>query len=189
MDILIELVFIISYMAVTYHIIALKYEKSGLFSGSSQRSKSLLVILHFFIVISNILLYFRLISNDFRQMPYYFSVPGSLLFIFGIFMICWGIYTLRTAVFIPDNKLIIAGPYKFIRHPMYFGGITGAFALALWAGTIPGAVYSLFLAGVLSRIADIEEKDLIARFGNDYLDYRQKVPKLFPDLIRILVYR
>lgn len=172
-----------SYMFITYHIIALKYKKSRVFSGNSCKSKLFLVILHFFIVITNIILYFWLILNDFNPISYFFSVLGILIFIFGIFMICWGIYTLRIAVFIPGNKLIIAGPYKFVRHPMYFGGITGAFGLALWAGTIQGAVYSLFLAVVLSHISDAEENDLIARFGNDYLEYRKKVRKLFPHLI------
>lgn len=183
MNTYVEFILISSYMFITYHIIALKYKKSRVFSGNSQKSKLFLVILHLFIVITNIILYFRLILNDFNPISYFFSVLGILIFIFGIFMISWGIYTLTFAVFIPGNKLIIAGPYKFVRHPMYFGGITGAFGLALWAGTIPGAVYSLLLAVVLSHISDAEENDLIARFGNEYLEYRKKVRKLFPHLI------
>lgn len=183
MNIYVEFIFITSYMFITYHIIALKYEKSRIFSGNRQKSKLFLVVLHFFIVITNILLYFRLILNDFNPISFYFSVLGILIFIFGIFIISWGIYTLRIAVFIPENKLIIAGPYKFVRHPMYFGGITGASGLALMAGSIPGAIYSLLLAVVLSHISDAEEKDLIVRFGNDYLEYRKKVRKLFPRLI------
>ena len=183
MNIYIEFIFITSYMFITYHIIALKYKKSRIFSGNSKKSKLFLVIIHFFIVITNIILYFLLLLNDLSPIPYYFSVLGIMIFIFGIFMISWGIYTLRTAVFIPGSKLIIAGPYKFVRHPMYFGGITGAFGLALWAGSIPGAIYSLILAVVLSHISDAEENDLIIRFGNDYLEYRKKVRKLFPHLI------
>jgi protein-S-isoprenylcysteine O-methyltransferase Ste14 len=131
MNIYVEFIFITSYMFITYHIIALKYKKSRIFSGNSQKSKLFFIVLHFFIVITNILLYFRLILNDLNQISYYFSVLGILIFIFGIFMISWGIYTLGIAVFIPENKLIIAGPYKFVRHPMYFGGITGASGLAL----------------------------------------------------------
>jgi len=50
-------------------------------------------------------------------------------------------------------------------------------------GNNSGAIYSLILAVVLSHISDAEENDLIARFGNDYLDYRKKVRKLFPHLI------
>ena len=183
MNIYVEFILISSYMFITYHIIALKYKKSWIFSGNNCKSKIFLVILHFFIVITNIILYFRLILNDFNPISYSFSVLGILIFIFGIFMISWGIYTLRIAVFIPVSKLIIAGPYEFVRHPMYFGGITGAFGLALWAGTIHGGVYSLLLAVVLSHISDAEENDLIARFGNDYLEYRKKARKLFPHLI------
>jgi protein-S-isoprenylcysteine O-methyltransferase Ste14 len=99
---------------------------------------------------------------------------------FGIFMIFWGIFSLRTAVFVPKNKLIINGPYKFVRHPMYLGGIIGAFGLALMRGSLLAALYSFLLAVVLSHISDAEENDLIVRFGKDYLEYRKKVSKLFP---------
>jgi len=180
MNIYVEFILITSYMFITYHIIALKYKKSQIFSGTSRSSKLFLLILHFFIVFTNIILYFWLISNDLYPVPYLFSVIGILVFIFGIFMIFWGIYSLRTAVFVPENKLIINGPYKFVRHPMYLGGIIGAFGLALMRGSLLAALYSFLLAVVLSHISDAEENDLIVRFGKDYLEYRKKVSKLFP---------
>lgn len=182
MNINTEFVLMTSYMIVTYHIIALKYKGSRVFSGKNRISKTLLVGLHLFIVISNIGLYFWFISRDFNPVSYS-SVIGILIFIIGIFLIFWGMYSLRKAVFVPENKLIINGPYKFIRHPMYLGGIIGAFGLALFGGSLPGAVYSLFLAVVLSHISNAEEDDLIVRFGKDYNDYMKKVPKLFPRII------
>ncbi len=63
---------------------------------------------------------------------------------------------------------------------MYSGGIIDAFGLAVFAGSVLGAVYSLVLALVLSHIADAEEADLIARFGNEYVEYAKRTPKLFP---------
>ncbi len=96
----------------------------------------------------------------------------------GLLFILWGVYTLREAVFVPENKLVAAGPYRFVRHPMYSGGIIGAFGLALFAGSVLGAVYSFVLALVLSHIADAEEEELMERFG-EYVEYARRVPKLF----------
>jgi len=36
------------------------------------------------------------------------------------------------------------------------------------------------LALVLSHIADAEEEELKERFGNQYVEYAKRIPKLFP---------
>lgn len=180
MNVYLEFILITSYMVITYHIIALKYRKSGKFPKLNRKSKTLLVSLHVFIVITNILLYFRLISKDFNPVSAVFSTFGILLFGAGLIVIFWGAYSLRKAVFVPENKLVVTGPFALVRHPMYSGGIMGAFGLALFAGSLPGVIYSLILALVLSHIAEAEEEDLKARFGREYVEYGKKVPKLFP---------
>ncbi|VVB88932.1 Phospholipid methyltransferase [uncultured archaeon] len=175
-----EFILIISYMAITYHIIALKYRKSRGFPYFSRISRTFLVSLHAFIVITNILLYFWLISKDFNPISVILSAIGIILFAAGLYIIYWGSYSLRKAVFIPENKLVTTGAFARVRHPMYLGGIIGAFGLALFAGSVLGFIYSFILALILSHIADSEEKDLRARFGQEYVEYQKKVPKLFP---------
>ncbi|MDO9098122.1 MAG: isoprenylcysteine carboxylmethyltransferase family protein [Candidatus Methanoperedens sp.] len=170
-------------MVITYHIIALKYRKSTGFPGFTPSSKMFWVSLHVFIVSTNIFFYFRLISKDFTPVHFLLRASGILLFALGLFIIFWGMYSLRKAVFVPGNKLVIAGPFKFVRHPMYLGGIIGAFGLALFAGSLFGAVYSFVLALVLSHIADAEEEELRARFGEEYGGYGRKVPKLLPHVL------
>jgi len=182
MNLYLEFFLITLYMVITYHIIALKYRKSIGFSGFTVSSKLFWVSLHVFIVSTNIFLYFRLISKDFNPISIIFSALGVLLFAAGLFIIFWGMYSLRKAVFVPGNKFIATGPYKYVRHPMYFGGVIGALGLALFAGSLLGLFYSLILALVLSHIADAEEEDLRARFGEAYVDYRKRVPKLFPNV-------
>ncbi len=175
-----EFILINLYMVLTYHIIALKYKKSRSFPYLSRASRTFLVSLHAFIVITNILLYFWLISKDFNPVSVVLSVLGIILFAVGLFIIYWGSYSLRKAVFIPENKLVTTGAFALVRHPMYLGGITGAFGLALFAGSVLGFIYSLILALVLSHIADSEEEDLRARFGQEYVEYQRKVSKIFP---------
>ncbi len=175
-----EFILITSYMVITYHIIALKYRKSIGFSDFTPSSKIFWVSLHVFIVSTNIILYFWLISKDFAPVYSLLEILGVLLFVVGLLFIVWGMYSLRKAVFIPGNKLIFAGPYKYVRHPMYLGGVIGALGLAVFAGSLLSVVYSFVLALVLSHIADAEEEELKARFGEEYDDYGRKVPKLFP---------
>ncbi len=180
MDLIIFFIVIILYMAVTYHVIALKYTKSRDFSSFRTETRALLVVIHVSIVISNILLYFWLIWRDYNPVHIIISAVGLLMFSSGLFIIFWGIHSLRKAVFVPENKVIVSGPFAFVRHPMYFGGIIGAIGLALVAGSLLGLVYSFFLALVLLHISNAEEKDLEARFGMEYVGYKKKVPKLFP---------
>ena len=167
-------------MIITYHIIALKYRKSAAYSGFRYTSRIFLISLHIFIVVSNILLYFWLIINAFNPISMVLSIVGILIFVSGLFIIFWGGYSLKKAVFIPGNKLVTTGAFFYMRHPMYLGGILGALGLSLFAYSLLGLVYSFVLAAVLSHIADAEEEDLKAKFGEEYVKYQMKVPKLFP---------
>jgi protein-S-isoprenylcysteine O-methyltransferase Ste14 len=180
MNLYTRFILIILYMIITYHIIALKYRKSAAFSGFRYTSRIFLVSLHIFIVASNILLYFWLITKDFNPISIVLSIVGILIFVSGLSIIFWGSYSLKKAVFVPGNKLVTTGAFSYVRHPMYLGGIFGALGLALFAGSLLGFVYSFVLAAVLSHIADAEEVDLKARFGEEYVEYQRKVPKLFP---------
>jgi methanethiol S-methyltransferase len=68
--------------------------------------------------------------------------------------------------------------YKHVRHPLYLG-----WALAFWA-TPTMTVGHLMFAGVLTLYmvgaAVIEERDLISHFGEQYREYRRRVPMFVP---------
>jgi protein-S-isoprenylcysteine O-methyltransferase Ste14 len=73
--------------------------------------------------------------------------------------------------------------YKHVRHPLYLGWV-----LAFWA--IPTmTVGHLLFAGVLTLYmvgaAVIEERDLIAHFGEPYREYRRRVPMFVPEFGKI----
>jgi protein-S-isoprenylcysteine O-methyltransferase Ste14 len=80
-----------------------------------------------------------------------------------------------------EATLVRTGAYRFVRHPIYAGGILLAFGWALlrqgWLTLIYAAVLLVFLDFKSRR----EERWLIERFP-EYRDYRRRVRKLLPFL-------
>jgi methanethiol S-methyltransferase len=75
-------------------------------------------------------------------------------------------------------NFILRGPYRWVRHPLYF------FALVfIWSA--PDVSSDRLLFNVLWTLwivlgAHLEEKDLVAAFGETYRHYQKNVPMLFP---------
>jgi len=68
--------------------------------------------------------------------------------------------------------------YKFVRHPIYLG-----FVIAFWSAPTMTLGHLLFTTVTTAYIvigATLEERDLIAVFGNEYRDYRKRVAMLIP---------
>ena len=72
----------------------------------------------------------------------------------------------------PTTTLVVYGPYKFTRNPMYFGLVCLYLGLALWLGVfwaviLLPAVIALVQHYVIAR----EEQYLERKFGEEYLRY------------------
>lgn len=81
-----------------------------------------------------------------------------------------------------SDNLVIKGPYRWIRHPLYM-----SFLIIAWA--TPRITPDRLLFNILWTLwvyfaTHLEEKDLIACFGESYREYRQKVPMIVPRSIR-----
>ena len=81
----------------------------------------------------------------------------------------------------PPRRLVITGPYRFVRNPMISGVM---FMLAGEAGALlsrPHAMWALiFCVTTLLYIPLVEERALQARFGPSYREYARHVPRFIP---------
>ncbi|MDR0647703.1 MAG: isoprenylcysteine carboxylmethyltransferase family protein [Puniceicoccales bacterium] len=114
---------------------------------------------------------------------------GILLLIVGFCLAGW---TMRLFVKIgkgtaapwdPPQKLVVAGPYCYVRNPMITSVLIMLIAESLLLGS--GYIFGWFIAFLLGNIIYFpcfEEKDLEKRFGEDYLQYKHNVPRWIPRL-------
>jgi protein-S-isoprenylcysteine O-methyltransferase Ste14 len=74
------------------------------------------------------------------------------------------------------RKLVIAGPYRYVRNPMAVAGIAQGVAVGLLLGSWLVVIWALCGSLVWnSLIRPFEEEDLEKRFGDDFRAYRDHV--------------
>lgn len=79
--------------------------------------------------------------------------------------------------YIDTNRLVDKGLYTVVRHPQYLAGILISIGLFLisphWTNFALGLInISQYYSGSFE-----EEKELIKKFGQDYIDYAKSVPR------------
>jgi protein-S-isoprenylcysteine O-methyltransferase Ste14 len=99
---------------------------------------------------------------------------------------CRRMLSLRTLAGVPELKaetngvLLREGIFARVRHPRYLGASLGLMAIALFANHLGTYLLVLvFLPGIY-LVTVLEERELVARFGDRYRDYQRQVPRLLP---------
>lgn len=124
-------------------------------------------------------------------LPFLYATPvvicsGALLAALGMVLRVWGSAYMSPAVVSGSRmqapELVAAGPYRFVRNPLYLGTW---FMLAAVAFLMPptGALVAIPLITLfLLRLVLGEEAYLAAQMGDAYRAYRRAVPRLIPRL-------
>jgi protein-S-isoprenylcysteine O-methyltransferase Ste14 len=85
------------------------------------------------------------------------------------------------APFDPPRTLVVRGPYRFVRNPMYIGGGLVLAGTALYFESVSAALYSgLFIAGAHVFVVFYEEPTLRRMFGTQYEEYCSSVRRWWP---------
>jgi protein-S-isoprenylcysteine O-methyltransferase Ste14 len=102
----------------------------------------------------------------------------------GVFLLLWciNLHIARYSTLSPIDSyppfLLVGGPYGFSRNPMYVADVAIWLGWALFYGSIPALLASLCFAGFLAFVhVPSEERQLLARFGDEYQLYKSSVPR------------
>lgn len=116
---------------------------------------------------------------------------GLALIVGGGFLAVWSIQTQLTigrgtpAPMMPTQKLIVKDPFAGCRNPMALGTVVAFAGICAWIGSFAAlALVLAFTVLLLLYVKLIEEKELEARFGAEYQEYKRRTPFLIPRLRR-----
>lgn len=116
-------------------------------------------------------------------------IAGAVLVGVGLFYALWSIgdqlFTARGTPLpmMATQKLLVSGPFRHCRNPMAFGTMAAYLGISVLAGSIASILVVLMLSGLLIwYIKRVEERELTARFGEQYLAYKRSTSFLIPHL-------
>ena len=108
---------------------------------------------------------------------------ASFVLIFGGFALlarAWPI--LYDAV--QEGRLATTGPYAYLRHPQYAGFILIMLGFLMQWPTLLTLLMFPVLAFAYLRLARREEREVLAKFGDEYRAYMARTPAFVPHLRR-----
>jgi len=115
------------------------------------------------------------------------EVAGILVSVAGAAFALWCILAFAIvgkgtpAPFDPPRQLVVAGPYRYVRNPMYIGAGLALAGAALFYRSLPLLGYvGLFLLATHAFIVFYEEPTLTRLFGQQYRAYQMRVRRWLP---------
>src|SRR5213075_918189 len=110
------------------------------------------------------------------------QVAGMIMVTIGTVIALWCVFTFvfigkgTPAPFDPPRRLVIRGPYRFVRNPMYIGAGLALAGAALFYESLPllGYISFFFLATHLF-VVGYEEPALRRTFGQEYEAYCDRI--------------
>jgi protein-S-isoprenylcysteine O-methyltransferase Ste14 len=115
------------------------------------------------------------------------QVVGMVVGAGGAALALWCIVTFMVigrgtpAPFDPPRRLVVVGPYRLVRNPMYIGAGLALGGAALFYASWALLGYSAAFALVMHLFVVVyEEPTLRATFGADYMRYCERVRRWWP---------
>lgn len=80
------------------------------------------------------------------------------------------------------EKIVSTKIYSLIRHPQYFGGLLAHIGISFLLSSLFSLIFTPLVILLNFLVAWKEEKELIKEFGEEYKNYKEKVPRFIPKL-------
>ena len=135
----------------------------------------------YFLVALLLMVFFHRVVPWVRVLEAPYRYAGIVLAALALGLGAWAAVLFRRAgtdvrPFMPSTALVVAGPYRLTRNPMYLGMAGILLGAAIFMGSLtPFVVIPAFMALITERFILPEEAKLEAAFGRDYLDSKARV--------------
>jgi protein-S-isoprenylcysteine O-methyltransferase Ste14 len=114
------------------------------------------------------------------------EIAGLAMYLAGFLLMAWALITLghnyqlggSTPRF--EDQMVMGGPYKLIRHPMYAAALAISLGLACLIQSVAlFSVFCIYLVLILLLVL-MEEEKLQKAYGEQYVSYQRKTGALIP---------
>jgi protein-S-isoprenylcysteine O-methyltransferase Ste14 len=114
------------------------------------------------------------------------EIIGLLMYVIGYLLMAGALITLSRNYELggsaprSEDQLVVGGPYRLIRHPMYTAALSIALGLACLIQSLAFfAVFCIYLM-LMASLIPMEEERLRTAYGAQYDAYQHKTKKLIP---------
>lgn len=131
-----------------------------------------------------------LLNDRFAPLALWTAVLGAALTFAGLAFAIWARFLIagNWSSYVElkrEHELIMEGPYRWVRHPIYTGlllaFVGSALAVGEWRGALSrGALSVAIVAASFWRKLRLEEAIMRRQFGEAYARYAARVPALVP---------
>lgn len=112
---------------------------------------------------------------------------GAMLTLAGVGLVLWCAFTFAVLgrgtplPFDPPRRLVIAGPYRWVRNPMAIGAGSALVGVALFYESLSFLMFAgLFILAIHAMVVLYEEPTLQRMFDTEYAAYCAKVSRWLP---------
>ncbi len=122
--------------------------------------------------------------------PSWMVVAGGILMSAGgvLGLVSVGVFVVRgkgtAAPFDAPREFVAVGPYRYVRNPMYIGGLIMLVGLGLFELSIAMVTFSaIWFLAAHCFVVFYEERTLERRFGESYLAYKKQLNRWLPKIV------
>ena len=121
---------------------------------------------------------------NFAPVSPFLSSIGFILCAAGMIFLVWARQHLgrnwsQTVAVKKGHELVTSGPYRYVRHPMYAGGLLACIGSAIVCGG-PWIFLLMILGALFLWRVGAEDKLMAQQFPNEYPDYKKRTKALIP---------